>query len=77
VHDVCSFGGPQIAAFFLAIVGVKNLETSLPDGQLNLDDVFTNAIFRNIVISLLATTGLYFIASFLFVGPTSDGEENV
>jgi len=54
------------AAFFLAIRSVENIEAALPDGQLQLDDVFNNAIFRNIVISLLATTGLYFIASFLF-----------
>jgi len=60
------------AAFFLAIHGVENIEAALPDGQLQLDDVFNNAIFRNIVISLLATTGLYFIAGFLFVSPTSD-----
>jgi len=50
--------------------GRKVIAAELPNGQLNLDNVFTNAIFRNIVISILATTGLYFIASFLFVGPT-------
>jgi len=60
----------KFSAFFLAIRGVQNIEASLPDGQLQLEDVFNNAIFRNIVISLLATTGLYFIASFLFVSPT-------
>ena len=46
------------------------IEAELPGGQLKLEDMFNNAIFRNIVISLLATTGLYFIASFLFVSPT-------
>ena len=34
---------------------------------LSADDLFKDAIFRNIVVSLLATVGLYFIASILFV----------
>lgn len=36
---------------------------------LTVSDIFTNSIFRNIVISLLATLGLYIIASLLFVSP--------
>ena len=35
--------------------------------MLSADDLFKDAIFRNIVVSLLATVGLYFIASLLFV----------
>lgn len=55
----------QFAAFFLAFKGIDNLEHS--DGTLTPSDLFTNSIFRNIVISLLATTGLYLIASLIFV----------
>ena len=34
---------------------------------LTVGDVFKNAIFRNIILSLLATLGLYIIASIIFV----------
>ncbi|KAI0698106.1 glycosyltransferase family 2 protein [Cytidiella melzeri] len=56
-----------IAAFFLAFKGVENIAQS--DGPLTLSDLFTNAIFRNIVISLAATLGLYIIASLVFFEP--------
>ncbi|EKM49889.1 glycosyltransferase family 2 protein [Phanerochaete carnosa HHB-10118-sp] len=56
-----------IAAFFLAFKGVENLAKS--DGPLTFSDLFTNPIFRNIVISLLATLGLYFLASLIFFEP--------
>jgi chitin synthase len=36
-------------------------------GSLTLSDFFTNAIFRNIVLSLAAMLGLYVFASLLFV----------
>ena len=55
----------QIAAFFLAFKGVENITKK--NGPLTLNSLFTNSIFRNIVISLLATLGLYIIASLLFV----------
>ena len=55
----------QIAAFFLAFKGVENVIKS--DGPLSADSLFTNSIFRNIVISLLATLGLYILASLIFV----------
>lgn len=49
----------------LAIKGIENVEKS--KGPLNVGDVFTNTIFRNIVLSLLATLGLYLLASLIFV----------
>ncbi|GJF00218.1 glycosyltransferase family 2 protein [Phanerochaete sordida] len=55
-----------IAAFFLAFKGVDNLVKS--DG-LSVSGLFANAIFRNIVISLLATLGLYILASLIFFEP--------
>jgi chitin synthase len=56
------------AAFFLAFKGITNL--SEVDGRpLRFSDVFTNPIFRNIVLSLLATLGLYIVASVIFFEP--------
>ncbi|KIP07919.1 glycosyltransferase family 2 protein [Phlebiopsis gigantea 11061_1 CR5-6] len=56
-----------VAAFFLAFKGIDNIVHS--DGPLTVSDLFTNSIFRNIVISLLATLGLYIIASLVFFEP--------
>lgn len=56
-----------VAAFLLAFKGISNLAAS--DHGLSLSSVFTNHIFRNIVLSLLATLGLYIIASLIFFEP--------
>ncbi|KAF4621803.1 hypothetical protein D9613_012089 [Agrocybe pediades] len=56
-----------VAAFLLAFKGIENLAKS--DGPLTFGDIFTNPIFRNIVVSLLATLGLYFLASIIFFEP--------
>ncbi|KAH8822583.1 glycosyltransferase family 2 protein [Flagelloscypha sp. PMI_526] len=56
------------AAFFLAFKGIENVRND-NDGVLQLTDIFKSAIFRNIVISLLATLGLYVIASLIFFEP--------
>ncbi|KAF8148234.1 glycosyltransferase family 2 protein [Crassisporium funariophilum] len=56
-----------VAAFLLAFKGISNLATA--DGPLSLGDIFTNKIFRNIVLSLLATLGLYILASLIFFEP--------
>lgn len=56
------------AAFILAFKGVDNI-SKVEGRPLTIGDVFTNSIFRNIVISLLATLGLYIIASLLFFEP--------
>lgn len=53
------------AAFFLAFKGIENVENAT--GPLDLNSLFTNSIFRNIVISLAATLGLYVVASLIFV----------
>lgn len=46
--------------------GITGLQTE-KGSALNIGDFFSNAIFFNIVLSLAATVGLYFVASFLFV----------
>ncbi|KIY66737.1 glycosyltransferase family 2 protein [Cylindrobasidium torrendii FP15055 ss-10] len=55
------------AAFFLAFKGIQNLSNE--QGGLTFSSLFTNSIFRNIVISLLATLGLYILASLIFFEP--------
>lgn len=55
-----------IAAFLLAFKGLDELSQE-KKGVLGLADFFTNAIFRNIVLSLVATLGLYLFASLIFV----------
>ncbi|KAG8738149.1 Chitin synthase, class 1 [Ceratobasidium sp. 414] len=55
------------AAFFLAVKSINDLTSS--GGPLTFGDFFTNAIFRNVVISIAATLGLYIVASLLFLEP--------
>ncbi|KAF9034366.1 glycosyltransferase family 2 protein [Panaeolus papilionaceus] len=57
-----------VAAFILAFKGISVL-ASEKGKALNLGDFFTNSIFRNIVLSLVATLGLYILASLLFFEP--------
>ncbi|KAI0073004.1 glycosyltransferase family 2 protein [Panus rudis PR-1116 ss-1] len=56
-----------VSAFFLAFKGIDNITHT--EGPLTLSSLFTNSIFRNIVISLLATLGLYIVASLIFFEP--------
>ncbi|KAF4580727.1 Chitin synthase, class 1 [Pleurotus pulmonarius] len=56
------------AAFLLAIKSIQNLARDDPDG-LQVDDLFSNIIFRNIILSLAATYGLYLVASLIFFEP--------
>ncbi|RXW18195.1 hypothetical protein EST38_g7654 [Candolleomyces aberdarensis] len=54
------------AAFFLAVKGIQNIAAA---DKITLGSIFTNSIFRNIVLSLLATLGLYILASLIFFEP--------
>ncbi|EIN12208.1 glycosyltransferase family 2 protein [Punctularia strigosozonata HHB-11173 SS5] len=56
------------SAFFLAVKGIQNVEHK-EDSGIKLSDIFTNSIFRDIVISLAATLGLYIVASLIFFEP--------
>lgn len=64
VTNSYSFDLAQTSAFILAFKGIQAAEQ---DGPLTFGDLFTNSIFRNVVLSLLATLGLYIIASLIFV----------
>lgn len=56
-----------VAAFFLAFKGIENVIKS--KGPLTASDLFSNAIFRDIVLSLLSTFGLYLLASLVHFEP--------
>lgn len=54
------------AAIFLAVKGIEDVQA---EGEITASAVFGNKIFRNIVISLLATYGLYIISSLMALEP--------
>jgi len=56
-----------VAALLLAFKGIAILVAENGGKALDLGDFFKNAIFRNIVLSLVATLGLYIFASLIFV----------
>ncbi|SCV73964.1 BQ2448_6394 [Microbotryum intermedium] len=60
-----------VAAILITVKGVTNAKDQITSsgGTFTLSDIFTNAIFRNIVISLLATYGLWLLASLIFLDP--------
>lgn len=51
---------------YLAVKGVQDVEAQ---GDITASTVFGNKIFRNIVISLLATYGLYILSSLIALEP--------
>lgn len=51
---------------FLAVKGVQQVSEADKRGAA-FSDLFTNALFRDIVISLSATIGLYVVASLIHV----------
>jgi hypothetical protein len=56
----------QFAAFYLAVKGVEQVAAAEHRGA-TYSDLFTNAIFRDIVLSFTATLGLYVVASVIHV----------
>lgn len=56
----------QFAAMFLAVKGVQQVAEAEHRGA-RFSDLFSNAIFRDIVLSLVATIGLYVVASVIHV----------
>ena len=51
---------------YLAVTGIEDVED---EGGVSVGNVFGNKIFRNIVLSLAATYGLYILASILALDP--------
>ncbi|KAM0790046.1 Chitin synthase 4 [Microbotryomycetes sp. NB124-2] len=58
----------MVCAVMITVKGVENARDASTDG-FSLSDIFTNATFRNIVISLLSTYGLWLLASIIFLDP--------
>ncbi|OCF42866.1 chitin synthase [Kwoniella heveanensis CBS 569] len=54
------------AAIYLAVRGIQDITA---DGSVDANDIFGNKIFRNIVLSLIATYGLYIVSSLLALEP--------
>ncbi|PLW18733.1 hypothetical protein PCANC_04781 [Puccinia coronata f. sp. avenae] len=59
------------AGVFIAVKGILNAEAAIvaSGGHFTVSDIFANRIFRNIVLSLVATFGLWLVASFMFFEP--------
>ena len=57
----------KFAAVFLSIKGVQQVAAAEHRGAA-FGDLFSNAIFHDIVISISATIGLYVVASIIHVG---------
>ncbi|KIM52757.1 glycosyltransferase family 2 protein [Scleroderma citrinum Foug A] len=55
------------SALYIAVKGIQ--EVIADKGSININDLFSNAIFINIVLSLAATLGLYIAASLIFFEP--------
>ncbi|GAA5825607.1 hypothetical protein JCM3770_004760 [Rhodotorula araucariae] len=60
-----------IAAGVITYYGVQNAKEAIEaeGGNFTVGDIFTNATFRNIVISLLSTYALYLVSSLMFFDP--------
>jgi chitin synthase len=56
----------QFAAIYLAVRGVQQVSEAEHRGA-QFSDLFSNAIFRDIVLSIAATNGLYIVASIIHV----------
>lgn len=55
-----------MSAFLLAYKGIEAVAKS-ENRAIQAGDLFTNSIFRDIVLSLAATLGLYIVSSLIFV----------
>ncbi|KAF9928600.1 Chitin synthase, class 1 [Linnemannia zychae] len=57
-------------AGYMTVRGIQEVQANKPDnGQSEAAYLFQNSMFRNTVISLASTYGLYFFASFIFLEP--------
>ncbi|KIY52490.1 glycosyltransferase family 2 protein [Fistulina hepatica ATCC 64428] len=57
-----------VAAILLAVKSIESV-VSADGGSLSFGDLFSNTVVRNIVMSIAATTGLYILASLIFLEP--------
>jgi chitin synthase len=61
-----------VAAGVITYYGVENAKEAIEQdgGKFSVSSVFSNATFRNIIISMVSTYGLYFFASLIFFDPS-------
>ncbi|RIB11527.1 glycosyltransferase family 2 protein [Gigaspora rosea] len=58
------------AAFWLAVIGIKGSNVVVKEADTAaLRSILSNYTFRNIILSLVSTYGLYFLASFMMLDP--------
>ncbi|PSK58601.1 Chitin synthase 4 [Elsinoe australis] len=55
--------------FATVFITVKSVQAQVATGGFTFSDLFTNALFRTLILSMLATYVLYFVASILFLDP--------
>ena len=55
--------------FASVYITVISIQTQVREGGFTFTDLFTNTLFFTIIVSLLATYVLWFLASFLFLDP--------
>ncbi|POW08626.1 hypothetical protein PSTT_07328 [Puccinia striiformis] len=67
------------ALITLYMTGIMNAEAAIVanGGHFTVADIFANKIFRNIVLSLVATFGLWLVASFMFSSWGTKGDNKV
>ncbi|EGN97877.1 glycosyltransferase family 2 protein [Serpula lacrymans var. lacrymans S7.3] len=56
-----------VAAYLLAYKGIEGVKQA--NGSIQASDLFSNAIFRDVILSLSATLGLYIVSSLIFFEP--------
>ncbi|EUC63124.1 class II chitin synthase, partial [Rhizoctonia solani AG-3 Rhs1AP] len=66
-----AFIGFALITIYMTASDTLSVQTISADkqGALTFGDFFTNTIFRNVVLSIAATLGLYIVASLLFLEP--------
>ena len=55
--------------FATVYITVKSVEAQVDTGGFTFSTLFTNALFRTLILSMVATYVLYFVASILFLDP--------
>lgn len=56
-------------AVYMTVIGIQTVQESVGKDGSGITSVFQDQMFRNTVLSLASTYGLYFFASFLFLEP--------
>lgn len=55
--------------FASVFITVRSIQEQLKDGKFEIGDIFSNPVFFTLIVSMLSTYVLWFVASFLFFDP--------